>query len=170
MQPSYRSTRSLLEMEETMKRMSVVLILGAALLLTMSCLLSPGVNPPIATPARFDTTGNRTSFSGEYSCGVIDKVILIVGDDGIATLTTTGPVFVDHINCTKDPSGFEATFVIIGVADPDTNEITFTSCNEGGFTAKGTISYRNGSPVGTVSCIYSVGDDAGKTTMTLMLP
>jgi hypothetical protein len=153
-----------------MKRMSVVLILGALLFSTMACLVSPGVNPPIATPARFETTGNRKTFSDEYSCGAIDKVILIVGDDGIATLTTTGPVYVDYINCTKDPSGFEATFVIIGAADPDTEEITFTSCNDGGFTAKGTISIRNGSPIGTVSCIYSQGDDAGKTRMTLLLP
>jgi hypothetical protein len=136
----------------------------------MACMLSPGVNPPIATPARYDITGDRTTFRDEYSCVATNSVILIVGDDGIATLSTTGPVFVDTINCTTDPSGFEDTYRIIGVADIDTQEIKFTSCNEGGFDAKGTISFRDGKLVGKVSCIYTKGDDAGKTRMTLSVP
>jgi hypothetical protein len=116
-----------------------------------------------------ETAGDRTTFSDEYSCVSIDSVLLIVDEDGVATLTTTGPEFVDHINCIKDPSGFETTYVIVGLAD-DERRITFTSCNEGGFNAEGSISYRTGVPVGTVSCIYTHGDDAGKTRMTLLVP
>lgn len=153
-----------------MKRINIVFILGAALLFTMACLLSPGEIPPIATPALFKATGNRTSFSGEYSCAATNSVILSVGEDGIANLSTTGPVFVDYINCTVDPSGFEDTYAILGVSNIDTHEITFTSCNEGGFTAKGTISFLDGKLNGSVSCIYTTGDDAGKTRMTLTVP
>ena len=152
-----------------MKRMSVVLIFGTVLLLTIACTLSQVTNPPKKDPVRLETAGDRTSFSDEYSCVAIDSVLLIIDEDGVATLTTTGPVFVDHINCKKDPSGFEATYVLVGLAD-DEKRITFTNCNDGGFNAEGSISYRTGVPVGTVSCIYTKGDDAGKTTMTLFVP
>ena len=153
-----------------MKRIHVLHALSIVLLSMLAC------NIPVATgaqkmqPVKFTTTGDRVTFSGEYSCTTKDKVFINVDENGVATLTTTGPVFVDHINCVVDPSGFEATYNIVGLADPDSKLITFTSCNEGGFSAEGTVSYQDDKPVGNVSCTFVKGDSAGKVAFMLWIP
>jgi hypothetical protein len=153
-----------------MKRRIIVSFLGFVLLIQLAC------NIPVATgaqkmkPEKFTTDGDRNAFSGEYSCQTTDIVLLIIDEDGVATLSTTGTVFVDYINCKADPSGFQATYNIVGLADPDSKLITFTSCNEGGFSAEGTISYQSGKPVGNVSCTYVKGDSKGKIAFMLWVP
>jgi len=153
-----------------MKRTSVVVLLFCIFLLILACNIPVATGTEKMTPVRFDTSGDRRSFSGENSCEVIDKVILMIDEDGVAMLSTTGPVYVDYINCVLDPSGFEATYNIVGLADPDSKLITFTSCNEGAFTAEGTISYQSGKPVGNVSCTHSTGSEAGKIAIMLWVP
>jgi hypothetical protein len=148
----------------------IVGLLCFVLLSTLACNLQVATGTEKMTPMRFDTSGDRRGFSGEYSCEVPDKVILIIDEDGVATLSTTGPVLVDYINCTLDPSGFEATYTIVGLADPDSKLITFTSCNDGAFTAEGTISYQSGKPVGNVSCTHSTGSEAGQMAIMLWVP
>jgi hypothetical protein len=150
-----------------MKRWIVVSCLSFVLLITLAC------NMPVTHKVesrRFDLKGDRTTFSDAYSCKSTDKTILIIDEDGVATLSTTGPVFVDYINCKLDPSGFEDTYTIVGLVY-ENSTIHFTSCNEGGFDAKGTISqpqYPNSGPFrGSVSCIYNKGDDVGKVRMTI---
>jgi hypothetical protein len=88
----------------------------------------------------------------------------------MATLSTTGPVYVDYINCTLDPSGFQATYTISGIADPDSWLITFRSCNEGAFTAEGTMTYRDDKLIGHVSCTHATGDQAGQLAASLWVP
>jgi hypothetical protein len=150
-----------------MSRKQTVSILAIVVLITLAC------NLPVTHKVearRFDLKGDRTTFSGQYSCHSTDKTILIIDEEGVATLSTTGPVFVDYINCRLDPSGFEDTYDIVGLVYEDST-IQFTSCNEGGFDAKGTISrprYPDSGPFrGSVSCIYNKGDDAGKVRMTI---
>jgi hypothetical protein len=153
-----------------MKRKFIVGLLYFVLLSTLACNLQAATGTGKMTPVRFDTSGDRRAFSGEYSCEVPDTVILIIDEDDVAMLSTTGPVFVDYINCTLDPSGFQATYTIVGLADPDSKLVTFTSCNEGAFTAEGTISYQSGKPVGNVSCTHSTGSEAGKIAIMLWVP
>ena len=153
------------------KRQNILFTLAAiVLIISLACNLPVATGSQKMTPQRWDTNGDRRSFSGEYSCEAIDSVILIIDEDGVAMLSTTGPVYVDYINCVLDPSGFEATYTIVGLADPDSKLVTFTSCNEGAFTAEGTISYQGGSPVGNVSCTHSSGNEAGKMAIMLWVP
>jgi hypothetical protein len=153
-----------------MKRAAVIGFLCFVLLLTLACNIPLATGTQKMTPIRFDTSGDRRSFSGEYSCEVVDTVILIIDEDGVATLSTTGSVYSDYINCVLDPSGFEATYTIVGLVDPDSKLVTFTSCNDGAFTAEGTISYQSGKPVGNVSCTHSTGSEDGKIAIMLWVP
>jgi hypothetical protein len=148
-----------------MNRWRVVAILGFILLIILACNL-PTTKKVVKQ--RYDFKGYRTIFSGKYSCHTTDKAILIIDEDGVATLSTTGPFIVDSINCTPDPSGFEDTYVIIGLVN-ENSTIEFTSCNDGGFNAKGTVGIYVTSMKGTVSCIYNRGDDSGKVKMTLQV-
>jgi hypothetical protein len=153
-----------------MSRGRTLSVLAAIVLLSLACNIPVATGIQKMTPLRFDTSGDRRSFSGEYSCEVADTVILIIDENGVASLSTTGPVFVDYINCLLDPSGFEATYIIVGLADPDSKLVTFTSCNDGAFSAEGSISYQSGSPVGNVSCTHSTGSEAGKIAIMLWVP
>ena len=146
-----------------MKRWMVVSMIGFILLIILACSL-PATKKVMKQ--RYDFKGERTTFSGANSCHTTDKSILIIDEDGVATLSTTGPVIVDYINCTPDPSGFEDTFTITGLVY-ENSTIEFTSCNESGFDAKGTVGIAINSLEGTVSCIYNKGDDAGKVRMTI---
>jgi len=153
-----------------MRRSRVVCFLCAALLLTLACRLASVTSSEKVKPGRWDTTGDRRSFSGQYSCEARDKVILIVDENEVATLSTTGPVYVDYINCTLDPSGFEATYTIVGLADTDSKLITFTSCNDGGFNAEGSLTYRDDKPIGSVTCWHAKGEEAGEPAMIVWVP
>jgi hypothetical protein len=153
-----------------MKRKFLVGFLSFVVLLILACSIPVATGTEKMTPLRFDTSGDRRSFSGENSCEVVDRVILIIDQDGVATLSTTGPVYVDYINCVLDPSGFEATYTIVGLADPDSKLVTFTSCNDGAFSAEGTISSQDGKPVGNVSCTHSSGSETGNLAIALWVP
>ena len=154
-----------------MKRTLIVVSLSLVILLTLACNLPAAVGAEVEMePVHLSATADRTSFSDQRQCHSNDPVTLVIDSKGIATLSTTGPVFVDHINCTKDPSGFEATYTIDGTADPDTKVVTFNSCNNGGFSAEGQISYGGDKPVGTISCKWIKGDSAGNIKMTLNVP
>jgi hypothetical protein len=152
------------------KRIPVVVLLYLIFLLTLACNFPVATGSEEMTPQKWTTTGDRRSFSGEYSCAAKDTVALVIDKNGVATLSTTGIAYVDYINCTPDPSGFEATYIVVGLADPDSKLISFTGCNDGGFNAKGEITYQSGKPIGNVSCIYSKGDSAGTTAMIVWVP
>jgi len=153
-----------------MRKNQIVVLAFFILAMTLSCNLPVATGTEKMKPQHFETTGDRTTYSGDYSCESQDDVSLDIDENGIAHLSSTGPVFVDHINCTLDPSGFRDTYTIDGLADPDTQQVTFTSCNEGGFTAEGMVTYRNGSPIGDVSCKYTKGDSAGQLAIMLWVP
>jgi hypothetical protein len=153
-----------------MNRRHLIFFLATLVLITLAC------NYPVATgaqkmkPVRLTTTGDRRSFSGTYSCQVLDTVMLYIDEDAVATLSTTGPVFVDYINCTLDPSGFQSTYTLSGIADPDSWLITFTSCNDGAFIAEGTMTYRDDKLIGNVSCTHGTGNNAGELAISLWVP
>lgn len=154
-----------------MKRVVIFGLLSFILLFISACnfpLLMAGEKK--MTPEKFETNGLRMAYSGDYYCFNNDPIILSIDSDGVATLTTTGPVFIDYINCTLDPSGFKITYTINGIANPDTQVITFTSCNEGGFSADGAISYKDQNPKGQVSCIHSSGEEKGDIAITITVP
>lgn len=153
-----------------MRRLSIVGLLSIVFLLVLSCNLPVASGIEKMKPLHFDLDGTRKAFSGDYSCESTNVVTLDIDENGIASLSGTGPVFVDYINCTPDPSGFKDTYTISGLADPDTQQATFTSCNGGGFTAEGVVSYKDNNPEGTVACIHSGGEEAGETAITLRIP
>jgi hypothetical protein len=156
--------------EATMKRIQVFTLVSFILMLTLACNIPVATGSEKMTPQKWTTTGDRRSFSGQYSCEAKDSVTLVIDENGIASLTTTGIVYVDYINCTPDPSGFIASYTATGLADPDSKLIIFTSCNDGGFNAQGEIAYQSGKPMGNVSCIHNKGDDAGETAMIVWVP
>ncbi|MBI5294969.1 MAG: hypothetical protein HY869_05800 [Chloroflexi bacterium] len=153
-----------------MRRSVVVSFLGVIVFFSLACNYLLASGSQTMNPVQLTTTGDRTSFSGDYACQATDSVLLYIDKDGIATLSITGIVFVDYINCTPDASGFQATYTLMGLADPDSWLVVFTSCNEGGFSAEGTISYRDNKPVGSVSCTRLTGPDAGKVAMHVWIP
>jgi len=153
-----------------MKRPIIVIVLILINSIGLACNIPVATGLEKMTPVRFDTDGARSSFSGEYSCETTDSVILIVDENGVATLTTTGPVYVDYINCTLDPSGFTATYTIVGLADPDSKLITFSSCNDGAYNAEGSITYLSNKPVGSVTCTHATGEEAGQLAISLWVP
>jgi hypothetical protein len=153
-----------------MKRTVVIRLLSLVLLSTLACNIPVALGTQKMTPQRWDTSGDRIAFSAGHSCEGLDTVILIIDENGVAHLSTTGPVYVDYINCLLDPSGFRDTYDISGIADPESKLITFTSCNEGGFDAEGTISYQDGKPIGNVTCKHISGDEAGQPAMTVWVP
>ena len=119
-------------------------------------------------PIRVNGAGQKTDYSGGYSCSAAATLLLMVNADGSAVLEATGPGFIDHINCTQSAS-LEGWF-IAGSANPGTETVTFTSCNSGGFTAQGSVSYAGGVLSGEVTCIGISGSDSGKPVMKLNVP
>ena len=154
-----------------MKRLVVFSLLSFILLFISACnfpLLMAGEKK--MTPEKFEADGLRKVYSGDYFCPTVEPVVITIDEDGIATLTVTGPLFVDYINCTTDPSGVIITYTIMGIANPDTQLITFTSCNSGGYNARGDIYYGEDNPTGDVSCLYSKGDEVGAINMSISVP
>jgi hypothetical protein len=133
----------------------------------------PPAQPPSgAQPVKITGAGTRASLSSDeqYSCSAAVDVILVVRADGSAVLSSTGPHFYDHINCTQGAAEDRVSYTIDGTADPTNETVTFTTCNDGGFKAQGKVSYAGGALSGTVACLYNRGDQAGKTDMRLTMP
>jgi len=130
----------------------------------------PVQTPSGAQPVTIRSTGQRTSLStdGQYSCSVAVDVVLVVQADGTAEMSATGPGFSDHINCTQMEGLLQHT--LTGTANPAGETVSFTSCNNGGFDAQGTVSYAGGKLSGEAACLWNRGDAAGKTDMRLTLP
>ena len=104
----------------------------------------------------FEALANKTDFgSGGAGCSAAQLATLMVRGDGTAQLVTSGPGFVDHVNCT--PGSSSDTWYLDGTADPGGQVVTFVSCNYGRFTAQGQISYAGGALQGEVSCFNSQG-------------
>lgn len=163
------------------RRQLVFPVLGMLLLLTLGCNLpwvgtTETIDLPTAapTPAPEDTPepgppqpsgegplviqgqGTRFSYSadGQYSCASSVPVTLTIQPAGSAELTFTAPVIIDHINCTAAES--TETFYINGASDPVSQTVTFKSCNYGGLSASGAVSYADGILSGTA--VYFLKD------------
>ena len=122
-------------------------------------------DPPPPTPAilaDISQWATKDDFSSDgISCPIQVRIQLVVNSDGTAVLSTTGPDITDHYNCT--PNG-EETWYINGTADAANQLVTFTSCNFGGFTAIGTVTYSGALISGSVSCFYM--DNTKAVTIT----
>jgi hypothetical protein len=125
--------------------------------------IAPSPEPgevPASPPAAFDQTfqglGRMTSFgsSADVFCQVDQPVTLTVHSDGSAELSTTGPSFIDHINCTTST---DVTWYINGTVGSADQSAIFTSCNNGGFTGTGEVSFEGGILSGDVTCSYKNG-------------
>lgn len=115
------------------------------------------VEPP--TPLTFMGNAIKTDYaSSGQGCDVAVIAMLTVNPDGTAELSTTGPDIIDHYNC---QTGSDETWYINGTADSLNQTVTFATCNFGGFTAKGILSYAGAKNLGgTVSCFYKNGTQA----------
>jgi predicted porin len=83
------------------------------------------------------------------------------GDD-LAELVTTGPSVTDHYNCTTSTN---ETWYANGTTNTLDQTVTFTSCNFGGFSAEGTISFEDGTLSGYVTCFFKDGSIAVTITV-----
>lgn len=110
--------------------------------------------PPIAEI--YEGSAVKTSYGSDNAfCLVTQAYILRVESDGLAKLTTTGPSFVDHYNCTAGDA-FE-TWMIEGVLNAGQSTVNFETCNDGRFTATGSVNLASGKPAGMVSCANKDG-------------
>lgn len=116
--------------------------------------------PAAGAPLVFQTMGNKTSHAASLnaSCQSQEKMRLTIRSDGSAELVSTGPGFVDHINCTASAS--DESWIVKGSLDQSGQVVIFQSCNSGGFTASGSVAITSGEPLGTVICSYKNGDAA----------
>jgi hypothetical protein len=89
--------------------------------------------------------------SNGQGCDVPTTGTLVVNPDGTAQLQTTGLNITDNYNC---KSSGEETWYIDGTWDDFSLTAVFTTCNSGGFTAKGAITLAGQKLLGTVSCFY----------------
>ena len=64
------------------------------------------------------------------------------------------PHQLDDYNCTP---GTDETWYLNGTANPADQTVTFTSCNNGGFTGSGVVSYAGGTLTGDATCTYKNG-------------
>ena len=114
-------------------------------------------------PMVIQSAGTKTDYSAstKSECTTNASAVLVIQVDGTAELTTTGPGFVDHINCTTSSN---ETYIFGGTADLSNEAVFIESCNNANFTAEGTVSYTGGSMEGVVSCANQSGD---KMTLTL---
>jgi hypothetical protein len=124
--------------------------------------LAPSPLPPLEnTPAPpseeiYEGSAVKTSYgSGDVFCSVTQAYTLRVQSDGSAKLTTTGPSFIDHYNCTSGDT--PETWMIEGVFNAGEATVNFETCNEGRFSAAGSVNLAGGNPVGTVRCANKEG-------------
>jgi hypothetical protein len=151
-----------------MSRVQTLSILAVFVLISLACNLPAAVGASVEMqPVHLTASGMKTdtSYGGNGgTCYTQQSITLDIKSDGTAMLSTTGPNFVDHINCTITPD-FNESWDIDGSADPDTKVVTFTSCNQGGFRGEGQISYGGDKLSGKVTCFWLKGDDAGKAAV-----
>ncbi|PKN94830.1 MAG: hypothetical protein CVU44_03220 [Chloroflexi bacterium HGW-Chloroflexi-6] len=103
----------------------------------------------------FESDGVKISFgSSDTSCRVEQPLTLRVNSNGTAELSTTGPTITDHYNCIK---GSQDTWYINGVVSVNEQRVNFETCNDGRFTAVGSVSFSGGSLIGQVSCFNKDG-------------
>lgn len=127
----------------------------------------PPMPMPPVTPLTIEAEGVKVSYGPESTqCEVEQTIILAIRNDVTAELSATGPDIVDHYNCTA--SG-EETWYVNGVADPTSETVTFSSCNFGGFSASGTMTYGGGRLSGEVACIDKNGGKAVTLTADLIV-
>jgi hypothetical protein len=119
--------------------------------------------PPQEYPIVIQSAGTKTDYSAstKSECKADTSAVLVIQADGTTELTTTGPGFVDHINCTTSA---DETYLFGGTADLSSEAVFFESCNNANFSAEGTVSYAGGSMEGVVSCANQSGD---KMTLTI---
>lgn len=124
--------------------------------------LAPSPLPPLENtpPPPFERIYEggavKTSYgSADVFCSAPQAYTLQVQSDGLAKLTTTGPSFIDHYNCTA--SDASETWTIEGVLDAEQSAVNFETCNDGRFTATGSLDLRGGNPAGTVRCANKDG-------------
>lgn len=153
-----------------MKQKSILVIIILILLVTLSCNLPVAAGTEKMKKVHLTTTGTRVAYSGDYSCQGQDKVDIYIDENGIVSIITRGPRYVDYINCEQDPDFPEDTFTIDGIADPDIQEMTLTSCNSGGLNGDGRVSYKDDKPEGMITCLWTKGVDANKVAMRLYIP
>jgi len=135
---------------------------GEELIVTPAPTLAPSPLPPLENtpppPSELVYEGGalKTSYgSADAFCSVTQAYTLRVDGNGMAKLTTTGPAIVDHYNCTA--SDAPETWVIEGVLSGDQSTLNFETCNDGRFTATGSLNLAGGNPTGTASCINKDG-------------
>jgi hypothetical protein len=153
-----------------MKRIQLALMSSIVMLLVLSCNLPVAAGIEKMKPVHFDTSGDRQAYSGDYSCNGQDKVTIDIDENGIASIITTGPRYVDYLNCVQDPDFSVDSFTLDGIADPDIKEITITSCNSGGFVGDGRISYKDDKPTGDATCLWKDSNAGNKVAMRLFIP
>jgi hypothetical protein len=85
-------------------------------------------------------------------------VTLVVRGDSTAELNATGPSIIDHIN--RTPATSDETWMIADKADEASKTVTFESCNGGGFSASGSMTYSGGVLSGEVSCYNKNGEQS----------
>ena len=111
--------------------------------------------PPAGEALTITGSGTKLDFSGDgVSCQVPATAVLLVNPDGTARLTSVGLDIIDHYNCKGDN---DETWYIDGTADNFSQTAGFASCNFGGFSAEGAVTYADQKLLGTVSCFYTDG-------------
>ena len=125
----------------------------------------------LVTPITFNTSGTRETYArdGKTSCASLDLVTLEIAADGTARLSTLGKAYIDTAHCLEDIYSSES-WNVLGTMDPATHSITFQTCNTGGFTTAGSISYKDGQVSGEVTCFWKTSDPAGRPAMRLVVP
>jgi hypothetical protein len=109
-------------------------------------------------PVAIEGTAIQVSYSSgnESNCQAEAQAVLKVPGNGTASLTASGPSYIDHINCTTSSSN--ETWIADGIDNPTEQLVSFSTCNGGGFTAEGQVSYKDGILLGKVTCYFNNGD------------
>jgi hypothetical protein len=120
-------------------------------------------------PVTIKGSGNWRLYNSDgNSCPAPQNSVLIVQPDGSALLSASGSGFIDHINCTKS-AGLEG-WEITGIADLNTETVTFSKCNGNGFRAEGKMNYQSGKLAGLVRCFGLKGEINGKLMNEISVP
>jgi hypothetical protein len=119
-------------------------------------------------PVRIQAKGHVQDHGGyAESCPQDADVLLVVAADGSAHLIVDAFHSPDVYNCPTE-GGMMVTYDILGTASGEV--VTFSSCNEGGFDARGSVRYADGTLTGSASCLYNKGDSAGLVDIELTIP
>jgi hypothetical protein len=129
--------------------------------------VGPGAGGTVL-PVRIQAKGHVQDHGGYVeSCPQDADVLLVVAADGSAHLFVNAFHSPDVYNCPTE-GGLMVTYDIVGTASGDV--ATFNSCNEGGFDARGSVRYADGTLSGSASCLYNRGDHAVPVAIELTIP